>query len=275
MKLAVLSDVHGNLPALEAVLDDIAQWQPDRVVVNGDLVSRGPRSMECLRLARRALPQADFVEGNHEAYVLWCRENPCTTAHNEYDIQRLAQWTCQRLGDDVDAIAGWPDHLDETELDGGSLHITHGSRLGNRDGIHPRLNEDELSSKLGDPRDLFVGSHTHIAMVRNHRGSLVVNTGSVGQPFDGDKRASYGRFYFSAGSWRVQITRVNYDYKRAQQDFIESGFIEECGPLARLIHYEYLHARPHMGTWMRRYKAAVIAGETTAARAVEEYMGCL
>jgi len=275
MKLAVLSDVHGNLPALQAVLDDIECWRPDKVVLNGDLVSRGPYSVECLQLARQRLPDAVFIEGNHEAFVLWCGANPCDPQHPKYLIRRFAHWTFERLGSAVADISGWPDHLDDTEMEGGSLHITHGSRLGNRDGIHPRVDDQELAAKLGDPRDLFIASHTHIAMVRRFNGNLVVNTGSVGQPFDADRRASYGRFWFNNGAWRSEIMRVEYDYDRAQQDFFDSGFVDECGPLAGLIYREFRQARPHVGIWMRRYINAVSAGEITVARAVKEYLDTL
>lgn len=272
MKLAVLSDVHGNLPALHAVLDDIEKWRPDRVVLNGDLVSRGPYSAECLQLARTRLTDAVFVEGNHEAFVLWCRENPCNPDHPKYDIRRLAHWTLHRLGDAVAQIEGLPDHLDETGLEGGTLHITHGSRIGNRDGIHWRVSDKDLAVKLGEPRDLFIGSHTHIAMIRRYGGSLVVNTGSVGQPFDSDVRAAYGRFCFTKGTWHAEIVRIEYDRHQAQRDFIDSGFIDQCGPLARLIHREFCEARPHVGIWMRRYLDPVVARTITVAEAVDEYV---
>lgn len=272
MKLAVLSDVHGNLPALQAVLDDIEAWRPDRIVLNGDLVSRGPSSVECLQLARERLPDASFIEGNHEAFVLWCSENPCGPEHPKYDIRRFALWTLQRLGGAISHIKGWPGHLDDTDIEGGTFHITHGSRLGNRDGIHPRVSDEDLAPKLGDPRDLFIASHTHVAMVRDYQGSLVVNTGSVGQPFDRDPRAAYGRFWFHNNRWKAQIVRVDYDRHRAQRDFIESGFVDQCGPLARLIHHEFCEARPHVGVWMRRFLDPVSAETISVEEAVTQYM---
>ena len=71
-KLAVLSDIHGNFAALQAVADHIDRWQPDAVVVAGDIVNRGPRSRDCLRfvLARAAEAGWQIIRGNHEEYVL-------------------------------------------------------------------------------------------------------------------------------------------------------------------------------------------------------------
>jgi predicted phosphodiesterase len=273
MKLAVLSDVHGNVPALDAVLEDIAAWRADMLVVNGDLVSRGPYSLECLRLLQTRFPDAQLLTGNHETYVLRCADAPADPDQPTYEIDRFAHWAQQQLGDAVEEIRQWPDHLDLSDLEpGASVHITHGSRLGNRDGLSLRVPDEELAEKLGDPRDLFIGSHTHKPMLRSFREAQVVNTGSVGQPMDGDPRAAYGRFTLQAGRWQSCIQRIVYDRARAEQDFHDSGFLDEAGPLPRLIHLELQQSRAHLGPWRRRYLAAIQAGEIGVADAVEAYL---
>jgi len=272
MKIAVLSDVHGNVPALDAVLSDIAQWRPDRVVVNGDLVSRGPYSLECLSMLQAREPGAVCLKGNHEGFVQWCGRNPPDHSDPRMQIQKFAYWTRMRLGDAVGDIEAWPDHLDWDDLEGGSFHITHGSRLGDRDGIRPELSDDELAPKLGDSRDVFIGSHTHRPLVRNYNDTLVVNTGSVGQPFDRDPRAAYAQLSFSGGRWRARIQRVVYDKTRAEQDFVTSGFLDECGPLARLILLELQQSRVHVAVWMARYLSAVREGDISFSAAIENYI---
>lgn len=272
MKIAVLSDVHGNVPALRVVLDDILGWGPDEVIVNGDLVNRGPYSMACMRLLREAFPRARYLKGNHEDYVLACVGVEADQDHPEYDIRRMAFWTRDQLGDELAVIASWQGHLDLVEPDGGSLHVTHGSRLGNRDGIFPGLEDHVLAEKLGAPRDLFIASHTHKALARRFQGNLVVNTGSVGQPLDQDTRASYGRFTFAGSRWRAEIRRLEFDRVQAGRDFEESGFLDGAGPLGRLILREFQQARSHVGPWMRRYHQAVVDGEITVARAVDAFL---
>jgi len=98
MKIAVLSDVHGNVPALQAVLDDICAWQADTVIVNGDLVSRGPYSLECLRLMQTQFPAAHYTKGNHESYVLRCADTSTDPDSPTYDVDRFADWTVRQLG---------------------------------------------------------------------------------------------------------------------------------------------------------------------------------
>ncbi len=276
MKIAVLSDIHGNVPALEAVLDDIERWRPDTVVANGDLISRGPYSLQCLTLLQSRFPDAHILAGNHETFVIACVDSPPDPASPTYELSRFAEWTGRQLGSLVDAVRSWGDHLDLCGLDdGSSCHVTHGSRLGNRDGIKPETPDDELRDKLGDPRGLFVASHTHRPMTRHFGGSLVVNTGSVGQPLDGDFRAAYGRCELLRGEWRVEIRRVGFDRQRAERDFIDSGFLDECGPMARVIHREVLDARMHVGPMMWKYLKSIKAGKISVADAVDAYLAGL
>lgn len=272
MKIAVLSDVHGNVPALQAVLEDLARWQPDEVIVNGDLINRGPYSLEVLRLLQQERPATRLLRGNHENWVLWSAEQGPQPDSPTFEIDRFAHWAVAQMGEALAELAGWDDHLDLTELEGGSLHITHGSHLGDRKGIPPECEDEELRQKLGDPRDLFVASHTHRAFRRRFEGNLVINTGSVGQPFDGDVRASYARLQFRQGAWQADNVRVAYDRERAIADFEESGFLDEGGALTRLIFREFYEARMHVGPWRRRYLEAVKAGEIGVADSVERYL---
>lgn len=274
MKLAVLSDVHGNVPALEAVLDHIAGWLPDEVVVNGDLISRGPYSLECLRMIERRFPGAHYLKGNHEAFVLACADNPRDPESPLFDLSRFAQWTAERLGGAVEEVRGWGREIDFADGMPGSFCITHASRLGDRDGILRETSDEELASKIGEPRDLFVASHTHRPLKRVLGATLIVNTGSVGQPLDGDPRAAYGRFHWVGSRWDAEIVRVEYDKDQAERDFIDSGFLEHCGPLAHLIFRELRESRMYVGPWMSRYLKPVKAGEVTVADAVRTYLEC-
>ncbi|MBE0511407.1 MAG: metallophosphatase family protein [Chromatiales bacterium] len=272
MKIAVLSDVHGNTPALQAVLADIQAWGADSVIVNGDLVNRGPCSLAAWGLLQALRENVYLLRGNHENWVLHAAAHDPNPHSPTHEIDRLVHWTVAQLGNALPSLHAWADHLDLDELDGASLHITHGSRLGDRKGIQPECEGEELRQKLGDPRALFVVSHTHRAFRRELDGNILINTGSVGQPFDGDVRASYARLQFWRGRWQGEIRRVAYDREQAIRDFEQSGFLDQAGALAPLIFREFVEAQMRVGPWRRQWLARVQAGEISVAEAVQAYL---
>lgn len=272
MKLAILSDVHGNLPALEAVVEDLLRWAPDQVVVNGDLINRGPNSLACIELLQRHFPAAELVKGNHEEFVLSCGLKPYDPEHHSYELRRFAHWTYTQLGERMSEVAQWHDELALQGMGNDLVHITHASRLGKRSGISLRTPEEELPAKLGERGALFITSHTHKAMLREFDGTLIVNTGSVGSPSDLDPRAAYARCLFEGGQWHAQIVRLAYDRARAERDFFSSGFIEEGGALTRLMLEELRHARVFVGPWNEHYLQAVLDGEISVTKAVQQFL---
>jgi predicted phosphodiesterase len=272
MKLAVLSDVHGNLPALEAVVEDLLHWQPDRVVVNGDLINRGPNSRACVELLQREFPDIELVKGNHEEFVLTCGAEEYDPQLPTFELRRFAHWTYAQMGELMHEVARWHDDLALQGQGNDVVHITHASRLGKRSGISQRTPESDLPDKLGERGALFITSHTHKAMLREFDGTLILNTGSVGSPSDHDPRAAYGRAIFDGGRWRAEIVRLDYHRARAEHDFFSSGLIEEGGALTRLMLEELRHARVFLGPWNERYLQAVLAGQISVDAAVTEFL---
>jgi hypothetical protein len=107
---------------------------------------------------------------------------------------------------------------------------------------------------------------------RRLRGTEILNVGSVGSPFDGDIRASFGQLELVGGRWRTRIVRLAYDRASAGRDFHDSGFIEEGGPLARIVFEEWRRARLLMPTWHREYRDAVRAGDLGLGTAVDLFL---
>jgi len=212
MKLAVLADIHANLPALLAVSAHIDAWQPDSVIVAGDVVNRGPRPAECLRFVQdRQCDQGwQVVIGNHEEYVIHQAHPDAPRSGPQYDIHIGSYWTYRKLGEDVSALEAMPFQINLPGPDGSEVRVTHASMAGTRVGIFPRTTDDELDRLIGHPVPaLFCVGHTHIPLVRSLDGALVVNVGAVGLPFDGDTRAGYAQIAWSHGQWRASIVRLD------------------------------------------------------------------
>ncbi|MCU0833486.1 MAG: metallophosphatase family protein [Chromatiaceae bacterium] len=277
MKVAVLSDIQGNLPALATAVEDILAWDPDLVVMAGDLVNRGPDSRGCLerfdtlRRSRGWLP----VAGNHEVWVLRCGQEPPADALAA-ELRAFADWTFRQVADLIERLAGWPDHL--CFHDGGAdtwVHVTHGTLAGNRDGISQSVPDQDLMGKLPSGVALFVTAHTHKPLKRRLGGTEILNVGSVGSPFDGDPRASYGRLELRGGCWHTHILRLAYDREESRRRFEDSGFLDQGGPLARILYEEWWRARLLLPGWKQRYIDAVRSGGLSLTAAVDDFLAGL
>lgn len=278
MKLAVLADIHGNYPALQTVVDHIEQWQPDIVVVAGDIVNRGPRPLECVQLVQRKQQNDGWltVRGNHEDYVISFSQPDAPCSGLEFEIFRSAYWTYRQLNSDVSFLEAMPFQVNLSADGGQPVRVVHASMTNNRDGIFPNTTDEQLRDKIQTPRRLAPGllcvGHTHWPLVRSLDGTLVVNVGAVGLPFDGDTRAAYGQLTWYQGHWHAEIIRLEYDRAQAEQDFYESGYMEGGGPLTQLILDEFNIARPHLYRWSIEYQPLVLAGELSLEEAVAGYL---
>ena len=148
----------------------------------------------------------------------------------------------------------------------------HASTAGDRIGIYPESTDDELENKVDYSADLFLVGHTHQPLIRQFNNTIISNVGSVGLPFDGDKRAAYGQFQYNNQKWKGEIIRVEYDLSAASKDYYETGFIPEGGPLAELVLAELKLGWPQLSSWFRLYESSVMAEEISAKQAVESFL---
>jgi predicted phosphodiesterase len=275
MKLAVFSDVHSNIAALRAVTEHIEAWQPDQVVMAGDLVNRGPRPLDCLHLVQQKQQERGWltVLGNHEEYVI--NHAGTNEPHNGpgFEIKRGSYWTYRQLGGDVSALQAMPLMLSLKAPDGSEVRLTHASMRGIREGVYHHTSDHELRGLIGEPLPgLFCVGHTHTPLIRRLNGTLVVNAGAAGMPFDGDPRASYAQITWRNNKWEAQIIRLDYDRQQAERDFVDSGFLEEGGPLALLMLRELRYARSQLYQWASRYEAPLLAGKISIEDSVREFI---
>jgi len=273
MKVAVLSDIHGNLPALRAVVADIDHWQPDLVVVDGDIINRGPRSGDCLEvvLERQTADGWQLLRGNHEEFVLDCADPGRPRAGPAFEMTRFAHFALAQVADYVPSLRTMPDVFERAGPDGDLLRVVHASMRSNRDGVYPMTTDEELRRQIAPAPAVFVTGHTHRPLVRHIDHSMVVNIGSVGASFDKDRRASYGRFEWN-GAWSLEVVRLDYDYAQIERDYISSGFLADGGALAQLMLVELRKARGLIFRWTSRYEEAVMTGRMTLEESVRQLL---
>ncbi len=276
MKIVVLSDIHGNLPALQTALEDIERWQPDQVVVNGDVVNRGPRSAECLNiiLDKQANEGWHLLRGNHEDFILYCASIEDAESKPGYEINQFAHWAYNQIGEDKATLfKDWDEVFSWKAPDGSEFRATHAAMGNNRKGIFQRMSDEELEPLISPPPAVFVTSHTHEPLIRDVGSSQIVNIGSIGSSFDRDRRPCYGRFtYTQSKGWQSELCRINYDYADIERDYVESGFLEEAGAFSQLMLIEHRRAGGLFFRWAKRYHELVEAGESDVTSTVRELL---
>jgi putative phosphoesterase len=221
-RLIAFSDVHGNLPALEAVLADIqTQGTPDAIWVLGDLAAFCPWPVETLARLRE-LPNVAFLQGNTDRYLITGRR-PTFPIQSPEDWAnapaRLAErsanflWTVERLSyADYEFLRTLPSRLEMDVPGYGRVVAVHATPADDEAVILPGTPDDQTRPHLSglDARLLLYG-HTHRPMDRIVDGVRLVNDGSVGLPLDGDPRAAYALLEFEGGQCTVAIRRAAYD----------------------------------------------------------------
>ena len=186
MRVAALADVHGNLPALEAVLADVETARADLIVSCGDLIG-GPRGQACLDKLSALGDRVRFVRGNADR-----------------EVAELA-----------DVVASWPATV-ELDVDGlGHVVFCHGSPRSDEE-ILTKLSPDErVATALADvDADVVVCGHTHVQFDRDVGDVRLVNAGSVGMPYEG----AHGAFWTLLGP-EVELRRAEYDVEAAVASF--------------------------------------------------------
>ncbi|MCL4459318.1 MAG: metallophosphatase family protein [Chloroflexi bacterium] len=210
MRIAAISDIHANLKALEAVLDDIYAQQVDQVVVAGDLAFGGPEPSAVLeRLLDLPCP---IVQGNTDAVVSSPDLEQRAAGHKGLVVLQCL-WAQQQLEPKQRRfLAELPLQCTIAGPEGTSLLVVHATPRDQSENIFPDTPEEVVREALaGADSPLIVCGHVHLPFVRPINGRLWVNVGSVGRPFDGDLRAGYGLLTYENHSWKVEHRRVAYD----------------------------------------------------------------
>ena len=212
MQVGVLSDVHSNRVAFEAVLSDLPDV--DALVCAGDVVGYNPWPAECVEMVReRAIPT---VMGNHDRAVAsgtTFRFNAMAKAGVEHARERLSE-------DQREWLADLPNERREFD---GRVKIVHGHP---DDPDHYTRPEEFSPALLGD-EDVLIMGHTHVQHHEVYDEGVVMNPGSVGQPRDGDPRAAYA--VLDLDDLSVEERRVEYDVEAVQEAVEDAGLPSQIG----------------------------------------------
>lgn len=232
MRLAVLADVHANLPALQAVLADAQSCGVSGYLVAGDLFA-GPQPDECVRLLQSF--GAQMIRGNSDISQLRFAAGEAPPAWATARQWALVRWNHAHISADTRAaVAALPEQrvlaFDATH----TIRMVHGSPRSPFEGLDPDLEPQTLDLALAAVAEpVLVCGHTHIAWTVERDGRLALNPGAVCGPLNGDVRAQYALLEWAPACWHAELRAVPYDLAGIRRAFEESGLLDEGGPLAR------------------------------------------
>jgi len=230
-KIAILADIHGNLPALEAVLAKIDAEGIERIVCLGDVATLGPQPREVI--ARVRALGCPVVMGNTDA-ILLALQRDGSTMGNDWSNEAFDQWCANQLTDDDLAYLRAFQPTISLTLDGDvTLLCYHGSPRSYDDRITAETPDAALHEMLGAiPAHIYIGGHTHQQMLRRHRDALVLNPGTVGfvkdaimpaTPIRNPSWAEYAVIACDDGQLDVSLRRVPFDLDALFAAFDASG----------------------------------------------------
>jgi len=232
MRLAVLADVHGNLPALEAVLDDIHRHTVEGIIVAGDHIAL-PHANETIRLLRSL--GSWMIRGNSDDNLLRYDAGDAPKAWRTSRQFGLLRWAHRHLNKDLmEYLKSLPEQRVIEMAGAAPIRVVHGSPRDPSEGLSPDWDLPTLDLALAQTQELvLICGHTHIPWKFERDGKLALNPGAVCGPLNGDTRAQYAIMTWQDDRWQVKHCAVPYDLNRMRTIFQESGLLEEGGALAR------------------------------------------
>ncbi|MGH2531679.1 MAG: metallophosphoesterase family protein [Thermomicrobiales bacterium] len=241
MRIALISDIHGNCGALDAVLEDLGGRSVERMVCLGDAIQGGPRPAETVaRLREMGCP---VVMGNADAWLLTGEETGAEKPATER-MRAIRAWQLEQLSAEDQAFVAAFVPTVEVELpDGRLLLCFHGSPDSFDDIILPTTPDDEARRLLGESgAAVFTGGHTHLQQVRRFGDALFVNPGSVGFAFDrhqpednfqADHWAECAVLSVENGRFGLEFRRVPFDVAAVVRQAFDGGMPEPDAFAAR------------------------------------------
>lgn len=244
-RIAILSDIHGNLAALEAVIADMEAYQPDRVIVAGDIINTGPFSVQVIE--RIVSLRWSILRGNHEFYML----DYGTPREPDYrKTFTMPPWLNQIMPKYWrDYIAALPDTLTLYFQDSPPVRVAHATPGDHFRGISPATSDQDIAAMLaGVYEPLLVVGHTHLRLDRQvmsgARRWRVINPGACGLPLDNvPSHANYVILDGDWSGWRPTFRSVPYDSAPLYAEFERIDYLKHCGVVGALLIEEFRTAQ--------------------------------
>lgn len=232
MRLAVIADIHGILPAMDAVLDEISKENVEGIIVAGDMVS-GPNSVEVINRLRQS--NCWIIRGNQENYVLRLASGDAPDWQYTSKQWSPVRWTYENMDrETLLFLQSLPEQLIIQLPEKDAIHVVHGSPSNVSELIFPDKDISKLDQALSEvDESVVIFGHSHEAWVMKRNGKLAVNPGSLSMSFFGEQCGTYAILSWENQRWNAETRKLFYDFKSLRKAYIETGLLEKGDVIAR------------------------------------------
>ncbi len=248
MRIGLISDIHGNLLALEVVLQELAQEQVDQIICLGDVGALGPQPHQVIERLRYL--HCPVILGNTDAWLLTPPVATSTSSEGMRTMYEITQWCTEQLeASDRAYLQTFPSTLECALDEERTLLCFHGSPRSFDDVIAATTPDTEVKQMLvGSSATMMVGGHTHIQMIRRYEDSFIVNVGSVGLPG------------VNAGSPALPMNRkvrwAEYGILSIKQRRLSIDLCRTPLDVAALLQEARRSGMPHLDWWAQKWEAS-------------------
>lgn len=266
MRLAVLGDVHGNLQALEAVLEHARRQKVDTIIIAGDLINVLPDSRACWDVAQTLnLP---MVRGNHERYIYHYGTPAADPFWYSEAFKGLEFVVGEFSSAEREYMASLPLSLHFEDL-----LIVHASFKKDNDAVRVDTSVTELETMFAGSTERFIlRGHNHSRYSVKFNDRHVETIGSVGLPLDGTPEAKYVIAEKTAKGWNIEKQQVTYDHAGAVKRFETSIFMEQGGPTYKIFLLELQTSRGYIVPFWNEYETWSQNKTLTLTQAIDSFL---
>ena len=219
--IAIIADIHGNLPAFNAIIDDLKNYQIDNIIIPGDLITDCPDSNEVLNVIRKM--SCTVIKGNREQYYI---DHNAGLKDFWTDSKQMSSliWSFNELSDENKEYIGQLNEQADLEIQGKTMKIVHGSPDSISELIYPVNKQERFREILsGLDEDIIICGHCHAQWDFQYENKVAINPGSAGVHFNEKNGAEYSIIHFIDGQISIEHKQIPYDLMELKNRFISSG----------------------------------------------------
>ncbi len=261
MRIAVISDVHGNQHALEAILENVTKQGVDEIVFLGDLVNIHPHSRACFELVMTM--NCPVLQGNHEEYVYSVGTNPTL----EEERFQTVRWTrAQFTPSQLETMQNLPKILSYSDL-----LLTHATPRSLSETIRLETPSDDLRLMFeGTTENHIVRGHNHRWFEKNWDERQLWSLESAGLPLGGRWEAQYA-ILTKEQTWSLEPRFVPYNFEAALAEF-NKDYIAQIGVLGHIFKLELIHSKNILHGFLQQYLPAINTKTISLEQAVQQFL---